>query len=163
CAAGNEGESSYIVNAPGVSEEALSVAASIDDADHNWQFPVVKFSTPERPEIYVEFVEGELGKKLKDAGDVAGPLVFAGLADVDLRDELKANIKGKVAFIDRGVVAFEVKVARASEAGAIGVVVGNNEKGELPLMGGDEDNKFEIPTIVIDLETATELREALKK
>jgi minor extracellular serine protease Vpr len=36
--AGNSGNVDYIVGAPGTSTEALSVAASIDNGDHNWKY-----------------------------------------------------------------------------------------------------------------------------
>lgn len=161
CAAGNEGDESYIVNAPGIAEGALSVASSIDDSDHNWRFRAVKFSTPMKPEIYVEVVEGEIGQPIAESGDVQGALVYVGLANTDFSDEVKASLKGKVALIDRGAVPFVEKIERAVNAGAIGVVVINNDLSRPIVMGGG-DKKFDIPTIMIGFLTGMELREVLR-
>ncbi|RYZ68146.1 MAG: hypothetical protein EOP05_16780 [Proteobacteria bacterium] len=51
---GNSGDKEYIVGAPGVADEAISVAASIDDMDQNWKFAAVRFTTPSEPAIVVE-------------------------------------------------------------------------------------------------------------
>ena len=162
-AAGNEGNNPYVVGAPSVVDEAISVAASVDDTDHNWRYRALKFSTPDEPEIYVRAYEGTLGKPIAEAGDVKGPLVYAGLADSDFDEELKAKLKGKVALIDRGGALFAEKIARAVDAGAIGVVVANNVGGDPFIMAGQEDEKFDIPTVMITLELGQKLRAAMEK
>lgn len=54
-------------------------------------------------------------------------------------DPYLANPAGKIALIERGLCRFDNKVARAQQAGAIGVIVYNNEAGgeALVLMGID--------------------------
>src|SRR5207253_1953617 len=65
----------------------------------------------------------------------------------DFEQALKDQIKGKVALIDRGKVAFSEKIKRAQDAGAIGVVVANNADGDPIAMGGD--GSFDIPGMMI--------------
>jgi minor extracellular serine protease Vpr len=147
CSAGNSGHNQFIVGAPSTSPEAISVAASIDNMPHNWKFRAVSFATPSQPEIVTEAVEAAISKPIADAGDVIGKLVYLGFADADFTEEQKAAVKGHVAFIDRGKVAFADKIRRAAEAGAIGVVVANNVDGDPFGMGGD--GEFNIPAIMI--------------
>ncbi len=161
--AGNEGDYSYIVGSPSVTDEAFSVASSVDNTDHLWRFPMIKFTTADNREIYFQAYEGQFGKPIAEAGDVKGPLVYVGLAAEDFDDALKARLKGKVALIDRGAVSFVEKVARAAEAGAIGVVVADNVEGEPFIMSGDEGVKFDIPTVMVTLAVGKEIREAMEK
>ncbi len=145
--AGNSNHLDYIVGSPGVAEQAISVAASVDDSFHNWKFNAIKFVTPKAGDLLSELVESALTKPVAEVGDLKGKLVFAGLADADFSDSLKAELKGNVAFINRGVVTFADKIRRAAEAGAIGVVVANNQPGAPFVMGGD--GKYEIPALMI--------------
>lgn len=155
--AGNSGDTAYVVGTPSVSEDALSVAASVDDMNHNWQFRAVRFATVDG-EIFAEAVEAAIAKPIEQAGDVRGALVYAGLADKDFGDDLKAQVSGKVAFIDRGAVTFADKIKRAADAGAVGVVVANNQPGPAFQMGGD--GEFGIPAIMITQELGAKLKEA---
>lgn len=159
--AGNSGDESYIVGAPSVADAAISVAASVDDMDQNWKFRAIRFSSADMPEIVTEAIEGTIGKPIAEIGEVSGELVFAGLADKDFSEELKAAIKGKVAFIDRGVVPFSEKIRRATEAGAIGVVMGNNQPGDPIPMGGD--GKYDVPAIMITKALADQIKAAMAK
>lgn len=160
CSGGNSGDISYIVGSPGVADEALSVAASVDDMDQNWKFRAVKFTTVAKPEILVEAIEGTIGKPLKDSGTVVGPLVPAGIADRDFSPELAAAVAGKIALIDRGAVPFADKIARAEKAGAIGMIVVNNQPGAPIAMGGG-DTVAGIPAIMITKDLGDELKAAL--
>ena len=146
--AGNSGGTNdYIVGAPSTSDKAISVAASIDNMDHNWKFNAVAFKTPSGARILSEAMEASFAKPIATSGPVTGKLVYIGLAAADLTPEQKAAVKDNVAFIDRGAVAFAEKTRRAAEAGAIGVVVANNIDGDAFVMGGD--GSFEIPAIMI--------------
>jgi subtilisin family serine protease len=158
--AGNSGPNDHIVGAPSVADEAISVAASVDHSEHNWKFAAVKFQTPSQGEILTEAVEAPIARPISEA-DIAGALVFVGLADADLSHELVAQVSGKVAFIDRGKVAFSDKIKRAQKAGAIGVVVGNNQPGEPFKMGGN--GNYQIPAIMISQALADNLKQEMKK
>jgi subtilisin family serine protease len=157
--AGNSGHKNYIVGAPGTSDDAISVAASVDNGDHLWKFGASRLNLPEGP-LLVEAIEAATTKKIADVGALSGKLVFAGLANVDFDADLAAKIKGNVALIDRGLVNFNDKVKRAAEAGAIGVVVANNKDGA-PISMGTSD-KFDIPAIMITLNDGKKVKEALK-
>lgn len=159
--AGNEGPEDYIVGAPSVVDDAISVAASVDNAFHNWNFNAIKFRTASQGEILTEAIEGPISKPVAEAGEVTGSLVFVGLADVDFSEELKAQLKGKVALVDRGKVNFTEKVRRSAEAGAIGVVVVNSDSTDPFAMGGD--GKWEIPAVMIKQSLGDVLKAEMKK
>jgi minor extracellular serine protease Vpr len=160
-AAGNSGNVPYIVGSPGVTSEAFSVAAGTDDMDHNWKFRAVKFQTASNPELFVEAIEGAVTKPLAESGSVKAALVYGGLADKDFSEELKASLVGKIAFLDRGAVAFTEKIKRATDAGAIGVVMANNQDGEPIVMGGD-GGPFPIPGVMITKQLADQLKAEMK-
>jgi minor extracellular serine protease Vpr len=146
--AGNSGPEANIVGSPSISEEAISVAASIDAMEHNWKFNTVKFiSVLDQEKLTSELVEGSVSKSAEEAGDVQGELVFVGLANEDFSEELAAKLKGRVALIDRGVVTFAEKLTRVAKAGAIGAVVVNNQDGEAFSMGGERS--VDIPGVMI--------------
>lgn len=158
--AGNSGHENYIVGSPSVATEAFSIAASVDNGDQNWKFDSSKINLSGSESIVVESIEAATTKKIADAGNVTGKLVYAGLAAEDFTDEVKAALKGNVALIDRGTVTFNEKVKRAAAAGVIGVVVANNVTGQ-PLAMGTTD-KFDFPAIMITLENGKKVKDALK-
>jgi len=61
------------------------------------------------------------------AGTVTAPLVAAGIGR---SDEFPADAAGAIAVVTRGTIEFGEKVANAERAGAVGVIVVNNEPGE---------------------------------
>lgn len=159
--AGNEGNFDYIVGAPSVVDEAFSVAASIDDGFHNWQFQAVSFSTPTLGDLPAEVVEGSVSKPISEVGPVAGKLVAVGALINDLTPEQAAEVKGNVALVDRGVVTFAEKMTRAVAAGAIGVIVVNNQDGEPFAMGGDKVG--DIPAIMIAKSLGLKIKDEMTK
>lgn len=158
--AGNSGNFNHIVGAPSTADEAISVAASIDNTDHNWKFKAVQFENAQGQKFFTEAVEATIAKPISEAGPVVGQLVFAGLADKDFSDELKEALKGSIALIDRGAVTFSEKIRRAEEAGAIGVVVVNNQEGAAFVMGGD--GKYQIPAIMISMPFGEKMKSEMK-
>ncbi len=157
--AGNSGDEDYIVGAPGTHEEAISVAASIDDMEHNWKFSAVEFLFASGEAKITELVEGPISKPVEETENVHGELVAVGLADKDFDEETKAKLKGKIALIDRGVVPFIEKLKRAEAAGAIAAVVVNNTEGEPMAMGGE--GKVEIPAGMIRKALGDEIKSAV--
>lgn len=63
------------------------------------------------------------------SGEASGRLVFAGLGEFSDFDGL--DVEGAIVLLDRGVLTFALKAVNAEEAGAAGVIVINNEPGEL--------------------------------
>lgn len=155
--AGNSGHKDYIVGAPGTADAAISVAASVDNGDHNWKFEASKINIGSSS-LLVEAIQAATSKKISEAA-VTGDVVYAGLAAEDFTDEQVQAIRGKVALIDRGVVSFNDKIKRAVSAGAIGVVVANNKEGAAFTMGTTD--KFDIPAIMITLEDGAKVKAAL--
>jgi subtilisin family serine protease len=154
--AGNSGDQSYVVGAPGVADDALSVAASLDNADVNWKFSAVQFTTPdgtETPEAFEATFTAPI-----DAKDVSGVLVYVGLANADLTPQVAAQLAGHVALIDRGGEPFADKIKRAVAAGAIGVVIANSEAGDPFTMGADASVHFDIPAVMISQDLAKKLK-----
>jgi minor extracellular serine protease Vpr len=160
---GNSGHMKYIVGSPGTSDAALSVAASIDNMDHNYKFGAVSFVVPGSTEpITSEKVEASFSKPVAEAGEVSGALVHLGTAHVELTEEQKVAVRGKVALIDRGIVTFFEKAKRAADAGAIGVVVANNRDGDAPFQMGGGSEKLEIPAVMISKELGTRLKQEMQ-
>lgn len=159
-AAGNSGFNPYIVGSPSTSDEALSVAASIDGMEHNWKFDTISFDTT-TDTLLSKVVEGSISRPVAQSSDVKGKLVFVGLADADLNDELKAKVNGNVALIDRGAVSFVDKLKRVKAAGAIGAIVANNNNDAPFGMGGNE--RVDLPAIMISLAMGNNIKEEMKK
>jgi subtilisin family serine protease len=142
--AGNSGDSFYILGSPGTAERVITVAASVDDG---LVFSAIKVNTP----------NGIAGNYLATAAGFGGALTPAGVT-ADLVATQPANactsltnaasLAGKIALIDRGTCDFVVKVKAAQSAGALGVVMANNQPGDPIVMGGD-DATITIPAVMI--------------
>jgi large repetitive protein len=55
----------------------------------------------------------------------------------DACETVTGNVAGKIALVNRGNCTLESKVLRAQQAGAVGVLIANNQGGGLPPMGDD--------------------------
>ena len=69
-------------------------------------------------------------------------------------------ISGSVAVVDRGSCLFVDKVQNAQNAGALGVVVVNNEPGRI-MMGGD-DPGLSIPAVMVSQSDGEAIKEAIR-
>jgi hypothetical protein len=85
------------------------------------------------------------------AGDACNPLSTA--------DALA--VKGHLALINRGVCGFTIKVKNAQNAGAVGVIIGDNVAGSPPPGLGGTDPTVTIPAVRITLADTNTLRTAL--
>jgi minor extracellular serine protease Vpr len=158
-AAGNEGALDYVVGAPSVSTDALSIAASIDNAPQNWQFPAVKFNYT-GGSLVTQTAAATIGTSLNQVGTLSGTLVMAGLGDSDFASDVKAKLKGQVALFDRGGVSFEDKIRRAQDAGCIGVVVANTDDGDPYAMGGA--GTYSLPAVMVSQGAGDAVKEKMK-
>lgn len=158
--AGNEGDKNYIVGAPSISDEAISVASSIDNMDQNIFYPSALFDLRGK-KLKSEIAEGSITKPLSELETLRGELVDIGYADEDLQSPLKEQVTGKIAFIERGKVSFADKIQRAQDAGAIAVIVMNNND-EPPFSMGGEDEAFDIPGVMIPRKEGLLIREFLR-
>jgi aminopeptidase YwaD len=78
------------------------------------------------------------------AGEVSGDLALIGLARP--QDILEAGLEGKIALVERGLITFGEKARNASNAGAIGVVIYNNDAGNFR---GDLGGSADVPVVSI--------------
>lgn len=150
-AAGNSGAVDYITGAPATVEEALSVAASIDNSFHNWQLPAIKLSlTSTGTDSVVAAPPSQFGKPFDSFEVVSGELIDLGLGNEALTGEALAKTPGKIALVKRGGVPFLTKAKNAEAAGAIAVIV-YNDRPEAPFpMGGE--GSVEIPVVMVALD-----------
>lgn len=158
--AGNSGDKKFIVGAPSVADDTISVANSVDNQDQNILFPTVELKSAEGA-VNAEYVEGDITKSLTKIAAVQGEVIAVGLADVDFTSPLKEQIAGKVALIDRGKVNFSDKIKRAQEAGAIAVVMVNSTDEAPFIMGGD--GSFDIPGVMISKKDGAAVKANLAK
>ena len=91
-----------------------------------------------------------------DAG--AGPAALDGCTAITNA----AEVRGKIALIDRGACEFSTKVLNAQNAGAIAVIIANNVASGLPGMGAGVDAPFvTIPSVGILQSDGTAIRTEL--
>lgn len=72
----------------------------------------------------------------------------------------RAAVRGRIAVLDRGECTFVQKVRNAQDAGAVGVVIVNNEAGVVP-MGGD-DPAIDIPTLMVSNTDGDTIKNAIQ-
>lgn len=115
------------------------------------------------------------------AGDYEGPEASfgPGLPPVPLTGELAlmtssgsseacgpadtpSAISGKIALVDRGSCLFADKVRNAQNAGAIAVVVVNNNADPPFVMGGEDDGTISIPAVMVSRSDGNRFRNALQ-
>ncbi|WP_413584226.1 S8 family serine peptidase [Bdellovibrio sp. HCB274] len=159
--AGNSGDAPYIVGAPSIADDAISVGSSIDDSTHNTSFPAAEFTGFNQEKLNLEFVESKTASPLDKMPEAQGELLYVGLADKDFDSVTAAQLEGKFALIDRGAVSFSDKIKRAQEAGALGVLIANNAPGESAGMSGVE--AFTIPAVMISQDAGAQVKALLQK
>ncbi len=154
-AAGNSGNNFYALMSYDDSE--ITVANSMDDGIENNSIEV---TDPPVIRDFYEAVEGAFTKQLEGAGEIAGRVVYADppQACEDLKNDVA--IEGNIAMIDRGVCFFLDKVQRAMDAGAVAVIVVNNEGGP-PIAMGTPGGTVDIPAMMITRRAGEKLKEHL--
>ena len=93
---------------------------------------------------------------LSGEGQATGVMVDVGQA---LPDDLPSEgLDGKIALIQRGTITFGEKVSTVTHAGAVAVVVYNNEAG---LFGGRLLNRASVPAVSISQESGEAIKELM--
>ncbi len=91
-------------------------------------------------------------------GKIEGDFVATGIGQPD--DFKNVDVKGKVALMGRGTIAFTDKVINAMHAGAIAVVIHNNEPG-LVRGGIQPPEPVNIPVFIIEQQAGLDMIKAL--
>jgi MYXO-CTERM domain-containing protein len=80
----------------------------------------------------------------------------------DACEPITSDVAGKLALIDRGQCTFEAKVVAAEAAGAVGVVLANNQGGPPPAMPPSSGTPVGIPVLSVTLADGDALEAALQ-
>ncbi|HEM5187423.1 TPA: S8 family serine peptidase [Streptococcus suis] len=139
-----------LVGAPSTARDAISVASynnttvgskviNIIGLENNADLNYGKssFDNPEKSPVPFE-----IGKEYE--------YVYAGIGQASDFDGL--NLTGKLALIKRGTISFSEKIANATAAGAVGVVIFNSRPGEANVSMQLDDTAIAIPSVFIPLE-----------
>lgn len=139
-----------LVGAPSTARDAISVASynnttvgskviNIIGLENNADLNYGKssFDNPEKSPVPFE-----IGKEYE--------YVYAGIGQASDFDGL--DLTGKLALIKRGTITFSEKVANATAAGAVGVVIFNSRPGEANVSMQLDDTAIAIPSVFIPLE-----------
>ena len=144
-AAGNSGDTEFIVGSPSTSQESISVAASVDAMDHNWREPAAQLKLGEEEEL-VALAVGSINPPIEGFTKPT-KLVDMGLATAPASKELAEAVNGNYALIQRGENPFCEKGQYAVDAGAKGFVVYTNDDEDPITMGGE--CTLDIPGVMI--------------
>lgn len=157
-AAGNEGPTPGSILSPAAAPWVLAVGASSRRGEFFQE--ALRVNEPASIKKDYAFIEASFTPRLRDTEPLTLDLVLAddgvfGLFDdsvgtpADACEALRnaSSITGKIAFIQRGGCAFEVKVRNAQNAGAKAAVVYNTQ-GEPLLMNGTRGS-VDIPAVMI--------------
>lgn len=147
--AGNDGNTHYILGAPGVAARAITVANSMDNGITSLAIHV---TAPADIAGNYSAVEGDITADLATVGPKSGEVVATVPADAcidaDASLDNAAALAGKIALINRGSCNFSDKILKAQAAGAIAVVMVNNRPGDPIPMGGSAAG-ITIPGVMI--------------
>ncbi|WP_455675107.1 S8 family serine peptidase [Pradoshia sp.] len=142
---GNDGPGAWTIGAPGTSSRAISVGASSEAArtktisigkGKDMKIAPVTGSAPWEFQHFMHIVDGAKGKQLH-----------------------KEKLNGKIVLLQRGEITFKEKVKRAIQSQAAGVLIYNNEEGELNASIGMTSS---IPVATMTKRDGERIRDALK-
>ena len=127
--------------------------------------PTLTVNSPSSIEGSYEVQPAEFGPPI-DLTGISGDLAVVddGSGDPTLGCNSLVNaseIEGRIAVVDRGECFFTVKVKNAQNAGAVAVIVVNNQETGLPPMGGD-DPTISIPSAGISRQDGDLIKAALE-
>ncbi len=104
-----------------------------------------------------DFGTASFGGSIPSAGLYGALGSATGLGCTAFDAATRAEVRGRVAMIDRGTCGFAVKAKNAQDAGAIGVIIVNNAAGPAPGLGG-ADPTVTIPVISLSQADGLKLR-----
>jgi subtilisin family serine protease len=160
--AGNDADRPYIASSPSIAPPVISVGQTA--VPSAFGVPLVINAPPAIAGMYSN--TALLSWAPVGAGFVNSPIVFVGRgcpADPGSgtpEDEYLANPAGKVALIDRGTCTVSLKVDRAANAGAIGVLIGLVAPGNATSFAYGGGTNF-VPSLVITQSTSFAIKTQL--
>ncbi|MDX3775159.1 S8 family serine peptidase [Chromatiaceae bacterium AAb-1] len=95
-------------------------------------------------------VEGAQSRPLRETGDLTAELAVTVPLDGCSALANAAEIAGRIALVQRGTCPFDDKLINAQNAGAVGVVVFNND-GTAPFIMGGSVTTLTIPSVMVSL------------
>ena len=160
-AQGNDGaDGLWTLGAPGAATEAITVASVDNTVETNYYFTA---SGVDNKFFYnVGSNGGDFARS-----NVAYPVVASGEADSEDGKLCTAPsdtnaFKGKYVLIRRGGCTFGTKAANAQKAGAVGVIIDNNQAGTIGMDLTNATDPVKIPAVSITQADGDALRAALK-
>lgn len=157
-AAGNNGPLAASIESPGSAPWVLTVGAA-SRAGPRFD-TTLRVTAPDAAAADIATREASFTPTLREIGEVKGKLVLAddGVPAVDssqgTRDDAcqalrnGADFQDRIALIRRGGCTFQDKIVRAEAAGALAVVVFNNDPGAIITMSGTRGS-VDIPAVMI--------------
>ncbi len=145
-AAGNDGDAFFVTGAPATYDEAMSVAAVTDTVS----FATLTVDAPASVAGDYPASEAAFTKPLLTTGPLSGTLAATSPASGCSSLTNPAEIAGKIALVQRGGCTFVNKVKFAEAAGAIGVVIVDNQESDVPFSAsGSGGPKAGVPGVMI--------------
>ena len=146
---GNDGPGIWSVGSPGTSSGAISVGASANAGrakklNFAKRWKDISFHTVSGSPEW-DFPHSEL-------------MTYVGLGKK--QDYNKLNVKNRIVLVERGEISFKDKVIYATKAGALGVIIFNNEPGEL---NASLEMQSKIPVITVQQKDGRKMKEAIQK
>ena len=154
-AAGNDGPYGYTVGAPATAKNILSVGA-LENAESSAEASMPRYLRVSMgdSEFVYGFSPADFGASLVSGSTWSGDIVHA--APADACGPL-SGVTGKIVLIIRGSCEFGTKALNAQNAGAIAVVVYNNQPGTLTMSGGTQGAQVTVPAIMISAAAGEEV------
>ncbi|MCA1032107.1 S8 family serine peptidase [Bacillus timonensis] len=136
---GNSGPNIWTVGSPGTSSKAISVGATTPPLE----IPFLTYGMEEK-QINLNPLLGAREWSFKRPVEITS-------AGIGYENQFN-DVQGKVVLIERGEITFTQKAMNARNAGAIGVIIFNNEQGNFE---GSLEVELDIPVVSISKEDGT--------
>ncbi len=141
---GNSGPNTWTVGSPGTASKAISVGASTP-----WM--EIPFLEVDGDKLRLELLQGSVAWDLNKSYEI----IYGGIGN---KKNLK-NAEGKIVLMERGDLTFTEKGRNAFAAGAAGVIIYNNTKGNF---FGNLETNIAIPVTALSKEHGKKLKKKIK-
>lgn len=170
CAAGNDGDTYYVVGSPSVAGNTISVAAAFNDQAGFVYDGIATFSSPAPiagGKAYGVFLgnsprppaQGITGDVVYGRPANGGPSPAPNATPNEAPLDNAEHVAGKICLLDRGASTFEQKARRAQASGAIALLIAQNSS-ENPFAGTLGTFTPTIPVMMITQFAANNIKNA---